>query len=537
MSSTDVLIVGAGPSGLVTALCLVQNGLRVRVIDKLATPRRGQKGSGIQPRTLELYKELGLLDDIEERSGLPQPIVHYKLPGGTEVLREFIMIPYVEPTPDTPYSNILMLGQDRHEELLREHLERYGIKVEMSTELLEFEQDNSKVHVRIAKNGALEELDVAFVVGADGGRSTVRKLLGLDFEGETRELDKIVTGDLVVKPGLALDKWHCWGDAKSKMILLRPCEGVDSDKVAVIASGPDLDYDKVASSGKELAKAFYEISGRTDVQFGEVISLSVFRPNIRMVSKFGGGRVFLVGDAAHTHSPTGGQGMNSSVLDAANLSWKMALVFKRLAPFSLLATYSDERVPVIREMLGRTTRLLDRTMRPGENPDEGWFRGGPLFMLGIHYRWSPLAVDERREPPTIDERESAYVGAHGVCAGDRAPDAPVDGNVAQLFDLFKITHHTVLVFSEDASFVDEVAAVVEQYPKGLVDVAVVLPRGTAKGTTTKANHTLTDKDGVAYKAYEVSDDPTIVVVRPDEFIGAIVKNVDGMEKYFKRVFA
>ena len=98
-----------------------------------------------------------------------------------------------------------MLGQDRHEELLREHLEPYGIKVEMSTELLDFKQDENKVHVRIAKNGAVEELDVAFVVGADGGRSTVRKLLGLDFEGETRELDKIVTGDIVVKPGLALD--------------------------------------------------------------------------------------------------------------------------------------------------------------------------------------------------------------------------------------------------------------------------------------------------------------------------------------------
>ena len=98
-----------------------------------------------------------------------------------------------------------MLGQDRHEELLREHLKRYGIKVEMSTELLDFKQDKNKVHVRIAKSGAVEELDVALVVGADGGRSTVRKLLGLNFEGETRELDKIVTGDMVVKPGLALD--------------------------------------------------------------------------------------------------------------------------------------------------------------------------------------------------------------------------------------------------------------------------------------------------------------------------------------------
>ncbi|KAL1739501.1 FAD binding domain-containing protein, partial [Schizophyllum fasciatum] len=112
MTSVDVLVVGAGPSGLVTALCLAQNGLRVRIIDKLTTPRRGQKGSGIQPRTLELYKELGVLDDLQKRAELAQPIVHYKLPGGTEVVREFAMIPRVDSTPDTPYANILMLGQD-----------------------------------------------------------------------------------------------------------------------------------------------------------------------------------------------------------------------------------------------------------------------------------------------------------------------------------------------------------------------------------------------------------------------------------------
>ncbi|KAL1738985.1 FAD binding domain-containing protein, partial [Schizophyllum fasciatum] len=298
---------------------------------------------------------------------------------------------------------------------------------------------------------------------------------------------------------------------------------------------PEVDYEKTTASGEEFAKVFYDISGRTDVQFGDLVSLSVFRPNIRMVNKFGEGRVFIVGDAAHTHSPTGGQGMNSSVLDAANVSWKIALVSKGLAPHSLLQTYSDERVPVIREMLGRTTRLLDRTMRPGEDRDEGWFRGGPLFMLGINYRWSPLAVDERRDPPTADERESAYVGAEGVCAGDRAPDAPVAGDVAQLFDLFKITRHVVLVFSADGAVTNAVVAAVGKLPHGSVEVATVLPESATVSSTQSARF-VKDKDGLAYKAYEITSDPTIVVVRPDGFVGAVVKGVEGVNNYFKRVF-
>ncbi|KAL1672846.1 FAD binding domain-containing protein [Schizophyllum commune] len=541
-AQTDVLIVGGGPSGLICALALAQNDARVRVVDKLATPRLGQKGSGIQPRTIELYKFLGLLDDVQARSGYPQPLVHYKLPGGTEIEREFAMAERVEPTPDVPYSNALMLAQDRHETLLREHLARHGIHVEMSTELLDFTQDGERVHVRLAKGcddaeKAVEELDVEFLIGADGGHSKVRKLLGLKFEGETRQMDKMVIGDIMVKPpGLDKRKWHCWGDAKSKLVMMRPSEDQDLNRLALMVGGPDIDNEKTASSREEFIKVFQEISGRSDIEFGELVTLGVFRPNIRMVDRFGEGRVFVVGDAAHTHSPTGGQGMNSCVQDAANLTWKLSLVLRGLASLSLLTTYTDERVPVIREMLGLTTRLLDRTLRPGgNNKDEGWRRGGALFMLGVHCRWSPLVVDERREPPEVDERESAYVGAKGVCAGDRAPDAPVEGGVGHLFDLFKPTHHVVLVFSKDAARVDAVVDTVAGLPKGLAEVTAVLPKEGAADGTTKATHTLMDKDGHAYKAYEVSSDPTIVVVRPDGVIGAIVKSAASVENYFRYI--
>ncbi|KAI5830005.1 hypothetical protein K523DRAFT_372475 [Schizophyllum commune Tattone D] len=548
MPAVDVLIVGAGPSGLVAALALAQNGVSVRIIDKLAEPRVGQKGPAIQPRTLELYKLLGILDDVLKRARFAQPIVHYKLPGGTEVAREFNMFPWTDPTPDCPYPNPLMLGQDRHEEILRAHLQRYGIQVEWATELVDFTQDDSKVHVRISKgdatttptNNNVEEFDVAYLIGADGGHSKVRKTLGLNFAGETRELDKMLAGDIVVKPpGLARDKWHAWGDPQTKILGLRPCEAPDDDKLAILVTGKDVDYGKPTWSSEDFAKLFHEITGRTDVQFGETIGLTVWRPNIRMIDQFSVGRVFIIGDAAHTHSPTGGQGMNSSVQDAANLAWKLALVLKGHAHPSLLQSYNKERVPVIREMLDRTTRLLDRTMRPGEDTDEAWYRRGPLNMLGIHYRWSPIIVDERRITPSTDERESAYVGSEGLCAGDRAPDAPVEGDAARLFDLFKFTRHTVLVFTGDPGLVDEVAATIYRLPNGLCELAIVLPRGTTQETSTnpKAAKVLTDKDGEAYKAYEVSDgSPTVfVVVRPDGVICAVVKNGEGVEKYFSKL--
>ncbi|KAL1726739.1 FAD binding domain-containing protein [Schizophyllum commune] len=522
--ATQVLVVGAGPSGLITALCLAQSGVSVRIIEELSHPRVGQKGSGIQPRTLELYKFLGIYEDVEKRARLLQPVAHYKQPGGTEIVREFNMIPTGDATPDKPCPNALQLGQSRHEELIRSHLERYGVQVEFGTELLDFTQDEDKVHVRLSKNdgsnNSIEEFDVPFFVGADGGRSKVRKTLGLRFDGETRELDKIVVGDIVVKPpGVALDKWHSWGDPKSKLVMLRPCEAPDEDKVALYVGGPDIDFERTASSGEEFAKVFYEISGRTDIQFGETLALSTFRPNIRMVDKFGEGRVFI----------------------QANLAWKLALVVKNLAPLNLLQSYSSERVPVIRDMLRRTTQLLNTTMRPGDkDPNEGWQRGGALFQLRINYRWSEIVLDERRgrEDEAEDERESAYVGGKGVCAGDRAPDAPVEGPVSRLFDLFKLPRHVALVFSEAGEII-AVEAVASELPAGMCEVAAVLPASSKRSASTSslAVVRLLDVEELARRAYEVTSDPTIVVVRPDGVIGAIVKDAKGVKTYFRRIFA
>lgn len=535
------LIVGAGPSGLSLALALLQNGISVRVIDKLSTYRVGQKGSGIQSRILELYKLLGVLHDIQKKGGVVQPVLRY-LPGGATQTVE--MISYMENTPDRPYINPIMLGQDRHEDVLREHLSRYGVTVELETELVSFEQFPDRVVSRIIKTRdgqhIEETVESQWIIGAEGARSVVRKTLGLTFLGETRKGDNLVVGDIhVKKPLLDRDVWHAWGEPSTKSVSLRPFETKDDDKYNFICMGRELDADKMASGREEFIKVFYETSGRTDVEFGDLIWISNFQPNVRMVNSYGSGRAFLTGDSAHVHSPTGGQGLNSGIQDSVNLAWKLALVHKGLAPQSLLDSYSQERIPVIAAMLDKTSELLTKTFKPGGGDGlTGWVRGYELRQLGVNYRASPVIVDETPigEEETIDPYRSGNDST--IRGGDRAPDAPglvfaSDSTCkTSLFDVFGSSFHTVLVFS------DENAAVLDTlkcYPAGTVKSVVIVPHQPTGAIL--ADYVLIDGDGYAYKHYNIAAKSTkVVVVRPDGIIGALVSGVEGLKRYFKEVF-
>ncbi|KAK0466826.1 FAD binding domain-containing protein [Desarmillaria tabescens] len=533
-----VLIVGAGPSGLSLALALQQNGVSVRIIDKLATYRVGQKGSGIQPRILELYKLLGVLPDIQKKAGVPQPKLQY-LPGGATKVET---LAFMENTPDRPYINPIMLGQDRHEEILREHLARYGVTVELGTELVSFEQFPDQVVSRIVKtrNGQQyeESVESRWLVGAEGAHSVVRKTLGLTFLGETRKGDNLVVGDIhVKKPLLDRDVWHVWGEPGTKAVTLRPFETKD-DKYTFICMGRGLDAAKMSSGRDEFIKEFYETSGRTDIEFGDLIWISNFQPNVRMVNSYGSGRAFVTGDSAHVHSPTGGQGLNSGIQDSVNLAWKLALIEKGLAPQSLLDTYSQERIPVIAAMLDKTSELLTKTFKPGGASRAGWARGYELRQLGVNYRASPVIVDETpvEGEETVDPYQSGNDGT--IRGGDRAPDAPGlvfvndSSRKTSLFDIFSPSYHTVLIFS------DENAAVLDalkSYPAGTVKSVVIVPQQPTGGIL--ADYVLVDGEGYAYKHYNIAEKVTkVVVVRPDGIIGALVVGVDGLKQYFKGIF-
>ncbi|KAH7928575.1 hypothetical protein BV22DRAFT_192143 [Leucogyrophana mollusca] len=541
-----VLIAGAGPAGLVAALTLLRNGIPVRIIDKEDNFRIGQRGPGIFPRSLELFHflEVPEVDEI----GKPFNLIQAYKPGTVEPLKTFPMCAYTEPTPAFPIYNPKMIGQQTLEAILRSHLEKNSTYVELGSELRSFEQDGDMVRAHVVKKQGdkevLETINARWLIGADGARGITRKQLGLTFLGETRDDVLLVMGDIrLVGKGIDRMHYHNFGDLKTATLVLRPTDEVGEDGFQFILLGQGLNSGNLTTNKEELYKCLLEMTG-TEIEFKELIWASEFRPNIRMVNKFGEGRVFVAGDAAHVHSPAGGQGLNSGVQDAFNLSWKIALVEKGISPASLLSTYNTERLPVIAEMLGITTELLDRTVGRTESTQENAFeRGQRLYMLGVNYRFSPIVVDEFTPAGPVNAYGLVQDGR--LVAGDRAPDAPdlVDinqGKTKRLFDIFRPAYHTVLVFAPDPAIAAPLLSAVSQYDSSILRSVVVVPSSSTlpTATGTASDLVLVDQGGHAYGGYLVKEGETrIVVVRPDGVVGAIVGGVDGVHKYFGQVFS
>ncbi|KAI6098040.1 FAD binding domain-containing protein [Pisolithus croceorrhizus] len=600
--TTPVLVVGAGPTGLAAALTLARNNVPVRVIEKEPKNRRGQRGTGIQPRTFEVFHFLRV-PEVHERATFV-PLLQQHNRGSLEPLKTFPMTPYTEPTPAIPYYNTKAMGQPALETIMRAHLAELGCTIELGTRLVSFTQDERFVRAKVAKfrgdneEEVEEDVEVAYLIGADGAKGMTRKQLGLTFLGTTREDNLMVLGDIRLDAkGLDRDYWHFFNPISQDMITFRPTDELGKDGWQFIMASRTVDLKGLARDEESLVNRIKDFVGLGDnIKVKEVMWVSDYRPNMRMVNKFGVGRVFVAGDAAHIHSPTGGQGLNSGVQDAFNIAWKIALVYKGLSPASLLETYTAERLPVITEMLGLTTELYNRTFgqsgdehTPGSTADENsnseqveskferaMRRGGKLHMLGVNYRTSPIVVDEFVPAPTpgVAIINSAYGDTQeGVLrAGDRAPDAPglapvvlpnhasaskssglqtsaVAGNT-RMFDIFGSTHHTVIIFAPALAVpvVRSVLTTLDQsLRKELVRCIVVLPGSTcalgsrpemsSEEDQTIDTEVLIDEAGHAYRGYVVeSQEVKVVVVRPDGVVGAIVHGMTGLERYFEVVF-
>ncbi|MGO1053466.1 FAD-dependent monooxygenase [Crossiella sp. CA198] len=403
-----VLIVGAGPTGLTLAVDLARRGLPFRLVEARTEPFPGSRGKGIQPRTQEVFEDLGVLDALFAHGG-PYPVIRaYR---GREVLGDQRIDEPREPTEQVPYPNILMSPQWRTEQLLRDRLAELGGRVEFGTPLTGFTQDAEGVTATVGGHS----MRAAYLVGADGGRSFVRKSLGVDFLGETLETQRMLVGDIRLT-GLDREFWHAW-PGESGALALCPLPGTDTFQIYAPTPGEGAELPTLAALQDLVSAA----SGREELRLTELVWLSLYRANVRMVDRFRLGRVFLAGDAAHVHSPAGGQGLNTGVQDAYNLGWKLAAGSEEL-----LASYERERLPVAAAVLGLSSRLVQR------DATEGMRRGKETHQLDISYRGGPLA-------PTGVET------ATGLAPGDRAPDARlVDGG--RLFELFRGPHQTRLIF-------------------------------------------------------------------------------------------
>lgn len=414
----DVLICGAGASGLTLAIELARRGVRFALIEKLPSPFPGSRGKGIQPRTQEVFEDLGVLDRAMAAGGIYPTIRKYSA-DGSHVDQAVTTV--ADPTPAEPYPLPLMVPQFKTEAIMRERLVELGHAPEFGVELVGMEVNADGIEAVLATPDGQQRLHARYLVGADGGRSAVRSHLGIGFPGKTLGVRAIVAD--VVLEGLSRDRWHQFNGNGAGPLAICPLAGTDLFQI----QAPVPLEGEVDLSAAALTKRVALHTARTDITVHSVAWSSTYNMNARLADHYRDGPVFLVGDAAHVHPPTGGQGLNTSVQDAYNLGWKLAAVIAG-APEALLETYEAERRPVAADVLGLSTRLL-AGFKTGDNR-----RTREVQQLDIGYPTSPLSLpllaDSRLEP------------------GSRAPDAVVrgaGGSPTRLFKLFKGTHWTLLV--------------------------------------------------------------------------------------------
>ncbi|ONI72064.1 3-(3-hydroxyphenyl)propionate hydroxylase [Kribbella sp. ALI-6-A] len=442
---------------------LARRGIAVRVIDQATTYFEGSRGDGLQPRTMEVFEDLGVLDEVLAQ-GIEPPAIRVVIDG--RFVQERRMAPIVDPTPDAPYPNARMLGQSRLEAILRAKLAEYGVRVELGTALETFTQDADEVSATLSTG---ETVTADYLVGADGGRSTVRKTLGIAFEGSTDESIRMLLGD-VAADGLDHDHgyWFSRGDDPTNAIMLTPLSGGDQFQFAT-----RLDDDQLEPTLETLQELVDRFAGPGVAKLRDLTWSTIWRPNIRLAERFREGRVFLAGDAAHVHPPTGGQGLNTGVQDAYNLGWKLASGNEEV-----LASYQAERRTNAERVLGISTSLLKKYQDGDERAHE---RGRDTQQLDITYR---------------DPADPAV-----LTTGDRAPDSPLvdaKGNKIRLFDLYRGPHETLLRFGPTEP---------SDHPHA-VDVVRADPTGKAYASPE------------AFTYYDAREGDELLV-RPDGYLGRV----------------
>ncbi|WP_405830209.1 FAD-dependent oxidoreductase [Streptomyces sp. NBC_01176] len=408
----DVLVVGAGPTGLALGVDLARRGVDALVVERADGLFPGSRGKGIQPRTMEVFDDLGVLGAIRAAGG-DYPVGMIWQDGRRA--GEHLMFDPAEASDDSPYTAPWMVPQWRTQEILFARLEESGGRVAFGREVVAVAQDEDGVSVEFASGAPVR---ARYVVAADGGRSAVRRALGIAMTGETVDPHPMLVSDVRIT-GLDRDNWHVFPPREDTGGFLAICPLAGTEDFQVVAQfpeGTDVDLSLDGIRGTVAERSHLSPESVTEVRWA-----SDFRPRTALADRFRAGRVFLAGDSAHMHSPAGGQGLNTSVQDAYNLGWKLGAVLSGAAAESLLDTYEEERLPVAADMLGLSTRVHRGEAR----------RGAATRQLGLGYRGSSLAVETR-----VDLPEKA------LWAGDRAPDGTVEG--VRLFDVFRGPHWTLL---------------------------------------------------------------------------------------------
>jgi 2-polyprenyl-6-methoxyphenol hydroxylase-like FAD-dependent oxidoreductase len=493
---TDVVIVGAGPTGLALACQLIRHNIDFVIFDKKETTTPFSKAIGVQARTLEIYEQIGLADKLIALGAIAEKA---RMIVGGEQRGEIDFAEFGKGMSAYPY--VLIVEQGRHEKLVYDFIKANGRDVRWQTELESFSQTEAGVTVNI-KNaaGGAETLEAKFLVGCDGAKSPVRHGLGLKFEGSTFER-MFYVADVAIDWKFAHDGLMVFL-MKNNLLAFFPMVG--ERQWRIVGTFPEEFARDEGEVLYEEIEAQIKKDSEVELDITKVNWFSTYKVHTRHVNRFSAGRCFLAGDAAHIHTPAGAQGMNTGIQDAYNLAWKMAFVLKGKAQPEILESYNQERLENAENLLKTTDRFFNLVASP--EPVLSYVRthifpyvAGAAFsvdavkkfifprisQIGINYRTSPL---------------SANSGTFKVKAGDRLPFFTVDG--ASVYERLKAPKFHLLTFFDGANKPPDFA------PNDFTDV-FEMPLYPAIAEIFGASKTFS------------------VLLRPDNYIGLIAENVSG----------
>lgn len=518
-ATTDVVVIGGGPVGMLLALTLHRAGVDAVVVDDKPGTRTHSQAAVLWPRTLEILDLLGVVDRLRGQT--------VGLTAATMVVDGHYADLEIEHV-DSPHPVPALIGQDRTERVLDDELHRRGRPVIRNARATSVIEEPSGVVVTIRTPLGEHTIQAAYAVGCEGSHSLVRQAAGIARTGERNAGVQLIQGDTRIDSALSMPPGRAFlfSTQQRASLFLLPVDVEGHYRVLLTLPDDGSTADPTLEELEDAARRFLP-----DLRLTDAVWLSRYRTQQANADTYGRGRLFIAGDAAHVWVPIGGQGMNLGLHDAFDLGWKLAAVVTGQAQPALLDTYTSERRPVADGVIAFTGRAYGAFLDPAGPLDRG-IRALLPRALGVRPLTERvvrhLAEIDTRYGPSLVVDDSPDRGA-AVRPGERAPDAYVHTGTAtrRLFDLFRAPTWTLLGFAagphikEAVRCLRSVAAVNPQLAAYLVDSSPAAEDEAAQGAGTGdgllAGH-LRDIPRLAATAYDIGDDPVVVAVRPDGVI-------------------